>query len=284
MTAAAADRRDTKVVLIAGPVKIPDRLGHHDYSAGCALLRELLQQTEGVTATVVELGWPIDDRCIDEADAVVFYTGGGSKHPLACGPRRVQKIEALVERGGGLVLLHQAIRLPTSLQEESYRWFGGAYVAGTSSRGHWSAVHSAAPAHEIGHGVRPWRSHDGWHVAIQFDGAPVFPLVWARPERKGGDDEWSDVASWAWQRPTGGRSFCFTGLDSHSAWHIDSLRQLVVNGIVWTSGREVPANGASCRVSDSGIDSYLTPRGSMAERLPHRLKRLGKRLRAVLGA
>ena len=49
--------------------------------------------------------------------------------------------------------------------------------------------------------------------------------------------------AWAYQRPDGGRGFGFTGGHYHWNWGSDGFRTVVLNGIVWTAGLEVPAGG-----------------------------------------
>jgi hypothetical protein len=49
--------------------------------------------------------------------------------------------------------------------------------------------------------------------------------------------------AWACERPDGGRGFGFTGGHSHWSWGCDSFRTVVLNGIVWTAGIEVPKAG-----------------------------------------
>ena len=46
-----------------------------------------------------------------------------------------------------------------------------------------------------------------------------------------------------YERPDGGRGFGFTGGHSHWNWANDSFRTVVLNGIVWTAGLDVPAGG-----------------------------------------
>jgi hypothetical protein len=53
-----------------------------------------------------------------------------------------------------------------------------------------------------------------------------------------------DVA-WVYQRPGGGRGFGFTGGHSHFNWANNNFRKVVLNGIVWTAGLEVPADGVN---------------------------------------
>ena len=52
-----------------------------------------------------------------------------------------------------------------------------------------------------------------------------------------------ELMAWAYERPDGGRGFGFTGAHYHWNWGCDSFRTVVLNGIVWTAGLEVPAGG-----------------------------------------
>jgi len=69
-----------------------------------------------------------------------------------------------------------------------------------------------------------------------------------------------DIVAWTFDRPHGGRSFSFTGLDAHSAWSLPGMRQMVVNGVLWTAGVELPIEGAKCLIEDSQLEKLLTPR------------------------
>ena len=86
------------------------------------------------------------------------------------------------------------------------------------------------------------------------------------------------MVCWAYERPEGGRSFCFTGLDAHAAWSVSGVRQLVVNGILWSAGLAVPAAGAPCAVEREALREYLTPRRFRGT------KKLRKLARAAWGA
>jgi hypothetical protein len=89
----------------------------------------------------------------------------------------------------------------------------------------------------------------------------VTPLVWSGKEyagsRAGLND---DIVAWAYERPGGGRSFSFTGLDAHAAWSLDGMRQFVVNGVLWSAGIEIPKEGASCEADDAVLTAMQTPR------------------------
>ena len=127
-------------------------------------------------------------------------------------------------------------------------------------------------------GVEPWEIQDGWHNQIQFihDMRGVTPLLWSSRRHHGSSEGGTaDVVAWTYERPAGGRSFCFTGLDAHSAWSVGGLRQLMLNAILWSAGLTIPANGAPCAVSQTELASYLTPRrSSTAQVLIHWGRRL----------
>ena len=112
----------------------------------------------------------------------------------------------------------------------------GVYNA-LSSRGHWDSVHDTFPKHAITSGVTPWKINDGWLNHFQFPAEMkgITPLVWSGKEKlgapEGGD---KDVVAWTYNRPSGGRSFSFSGLDAHHAWEQAGMRQLVINGVLWS--------------------------------------------------
>lgn len=269
------------IVLLPGRVRVPDKRGHHDYLAGCALLAEVLQQTAGVTTVTARDGWPADDGVFDGARALVFYTGGLGKHALLQSAQRIDRMQQLVDRGVGLVMIHQAVRFPPELADRALAWIGGAHVRGKSNAGHWRTHHRQFPDHPVARGVAPWTIRDGWHNHIQFvaEMHGVTPLVWSSKQHGGAPEGGAaDIVSWAYERPGGGRAFCFTGLDAHSAWSLPGVRQLIVNGILWAAGLAVPNTGAACAVSASPLNGYLTPRGFpgqwAVEGLLRRLRRL----------
>ena len=89
----------------------------------------------------------------------------------------------------------------------------------------------------------------------------LLPLVWSGKTHQGSPDGgMGDLVGWVYERPTGGRSFGFTGIDAHSAWALPGMRQLVVNGILWTANLAIPNGGAPNKITETALDSYLTPR------------------------
>ena len=267
--------RECRIVLLAGKVRVADRVGHHDYLGGCRLLADLLEQTSGVRAVVVRDGWPDDESLLEGARAIVLYNAGGDKQAHLASPERIERIQRLIDDGAGMVVIHRAVHPPRELAEKATAWLGGAHVSGRSGRGHWWTRHWRLPPHPVTRGVEPWTIRDGWLNGIQF--APgmrgVTPLVWAGRWRRGSDQGGErDVVAWSYEG-VGARAFAFTGLDAHSAWSKHGVRQLVVNGILWAAGLPIPESGASCVTTAREIESHLTPREP---------RRWGRRMQKVL--
>ena len=268
-----------KIVLVSGTVKARDVVGHHDYLAGCRLAAFLLAQTANVSVVMVHDGWPEDERILTGARALVFYTGGVDKHAFVHSATRIATLQRLIDEGTGLVMLHQAVRYSRAFAAQAMRWIGGVHVSPEAGRGHWPTNHRRFPTHPVTRGVQPWTIRDGWMNEIQFvdDMEGITPLVWSGSRHQGSAAGGrADVVGWTYDRPDGGRSFCFTGLDSHWAWAVPSVRQLVVNGILWSAGVNVPLAGAPCTVDETHLGSYLTPRLPKEARV---LGRLWRRLR-----
>lgn len=255
--------RNCKIVLVAGETAKIDKTGHHDYIAGCKCLEAMLRQTDRVSSVQVLDGWPSDESVFDGASSVVFYTDGGGKQAFLSSQKRIEKVQSLVDSKVGIVMIHQAVDFPDEFAERAKSWLGGIYLAGKSGRGHWDSKHVDFPDHPTTRGVTPWEINDGWLNKIQFvdEMRGVTPLVWSGKEyagsRAGLND---DIVAWAYERPAGGRSFSFTGLDAHSAWSLDGMRQFVVNGVLWSAGVELAKEGAKCKATEAELNAMLTPR------------------------
>jgi hypothetical protein len=252
-----------KIVLVAGETAKVDKIGHHDYLAGCECLKFLLEQSEDIKAIRVNDGWPADERVFDGASSIVFYTDGGGKQAFLKSPARIAKLQSLIDSGVGVVMIHQAIDYPDKYAEQAKSWLGGIYRSGKSGRGHWPSSHIDFPSHAITRGVSPWKINDGWLNGLEFvaEMQGVTPLVWSGKEveesRAGVD---AHIVGWAYERPDGGRSFSFSGLDAHSAWSLVGMRQLVVNGVLWSARAKIPEHGAASVIREERLEAMQTPR------------------------
>lgn len=249
-----------KVVFVAG---VPSHgYATHEHRAGCMLLAELLNKNvPGVYATTYYYGWPSDPTALDNADALVVFGDGHKHNPLMDG---LEQVDRLAQRGGGVACLHGAVDVPKGEPGDKLRsWIGGAFETGWSVNPTWTAKFNDLPDHPITRGVKPFSMRDEWFYPMRFvdDMKGVTPLLSAVPPdetRQRPDGPYSgnlhvrarmgqaEIVAWAYDRSAAGgkgRGFGFTGGHVHWNWTQDDFRTLVLNGIVWIAGLDVPPSG-----------------------------------------
>lgn len=251
----------SKIVLLAGSTS--NKAGQHEYFAGCALLAEWLRQIPGVWPVLAAEGWPKNEAVFQGAKAVVVYADGGSKLPFL-EPSRWEVIQKLVQSGAGLVMLHQAVDVPEDWADAIRSWIGGVWQKDIGCRGHWDMEFSEFPKHPVLGGVSAFSAPlDGWLYNLHF--APdIIPLLSGTvPEKSRSTADAKqhagrpEVVAWAYQRPGGGRSFAFTGCDLHRNWGVEGQRRLVANGVLWSAGVELPAEGAPVPLAGGALSANL---------------------------
>ncbi len=251
-----------KIVLLAGGPS--SKTMAHEYFAGCALLMDWLNQQPGVWP-VMARGWPASEAALGGAKCVVYYGDGGGRQPFL-EPKRWAVLTKLMESGAGFVLLHQAMDLPAGRQSDQLQvWLGGVFRSDIGARGHWDMEFARIPEHPVTRGVKPFAAPaDGWLYNLHFARTGVTPLLvgevpdksrtTADAKRNVGR---SEVIAWAFERPGGGRGFGFTGADLHKSWSYESQRTLVLNGILWSAGLPVPANGVKAEFDPESLQRNL---------------------------
>ena len=254
------DPAASKIVILAGSFSKGG--GEHEYFAGSALLMKLLRQTPGVAPVLAAEGWPKNEKILEGAKAVVFYMDGGGKQPFLS-PERMELLGKLAARGVGIVHLHQVIDYPKAQTERVLPWLGGVWVPQASARGHWDGVFKDFVEHPVTRGVAPFTENDGFLYKLRFvEGMQgITPLLRTSPPKsdlKGSED----VVSWAYARPDGGRSFVFSGGHLQESWGLEGLRRFVINGILWSAGRDVPAGGAPVALDPAELKLHLDPKPS----------------------
>ena len=262
LPAAAADGPKKKIVIIAGH-KSHGYAGH-EFNAGCLLLKRSLDENVPEVETVVHLnGWPQDPRALNDADCIVLYMNGGSRHPVNT---RLEEVDRLMKKGVGLVGLHYAVEVPKGKPGNYFLdWIGGYFETFWSVNPHWTMKQpQLAKDHPITRGVKPFSVNDEWYYHMRFREAMagVAPILTATPPESTRRNESSmrggnpavfarkgmpEVEAWARERPDGGRGFGFSGGHTHWNWGHDDFRKLVLNAIVWCGGVEVPAGGVPSR-------------------------------------
>ncbi len=242
-----ASAKGPVILLIAGAVS--NKAGQHEYFAGCTLMAKWLRQNQTAPVQVAE-GWPKDETLLEKAKSIVIYADGGAKLPFL-EASRMEKMEAAMKRGAGLVLLHQAVDVPASHAQTIASWLGAVWQPDIGSRGHWDMDFSNFPKHPITRGIEAFSAPlDGWLFNLHFQKGAVPLATGSVPEksRSTADSKANagraEVIGWAYERPAGGRSFGFTGCDLHRNWGVDGQRKFVVNGILWTAGVEISESGA----------------------------------------
>jgi hypothetical protein len=65
--------------------------------------------SSAVNAKVYQNGWPKEPNALNDADAVVIFSDGGSDNIIL---GHLQEVDKLVKKGAGLAFLHYAIEVP----------------------------------------------------------------------------------------------------------------------------------------------------------------------------
>jgi len=267
--AGAEDVTKTKVVLIAGAPSHPS--GQHEFNAGAIILARALNEESGlpIEVKVVHNGWPEDSSVFADAKAIVIYSDGNAKHPAQ---GHEDELDKMLEKGVGLMCMHYAVEVPAGPLGEKFKtWLGGHYESGYSTNPHWTAKVTPKTGHPVGHGVPGFAANDEWYYNIRFaEPKKADDILTATPTRKNINRyiHWTPAGEkglnskqtlmWAVQRPDGGRAVGFTGGHWHRNWALDDFRQLVLNGIVWTAGIEVPKEGVvSKAVTEAQLNENL---------------------------
>ena len=260
----AKDSTLTKIVLLAGePSSKP---GQHEYFADCALMFDWLKQTPGVWPVLVRT-WPTNEAIFDGAKSIVVLMDGGAKHPLIEEARR-KKLGELAEQGIGFAAFHQSVDLPAEHADDAKGAIGGIWLADIGCRGHWDMDLKPVGEHPVLRGVNPFTAKgDGWLYNLHFANDTGFTplLVGKVPDKSRTTADAKqhlnrdEVIGWVYEREGGGRAFCFTGIDLHKNWELESQRRFVVNGILWSAGVTVPTGGARVDFNAKDLSRHVRP-------------------------
>jgi type 1 glutamine amidotransferase len=185
---------------------------------------------------------------------VVCFLQNGGNFWLRDKERRAA-IEQVLKKGAGFIALHWAVEGPKQLGQPYMEMLGGYYEPGYSDNPHnKTTVEPADPTHPIARGWKPFESRDEFYFKIRLlpDARPVI----LASSLKGHDNKQyqGQTIGWVYDRkgdsgPLGpGRSFGFTGCHFHINFGDAEFRRLIVNGILWTAGLEVPPEGAPVKL------------------------------------
>ncbi len=271
--AAAPPVKPRKVVLIAGKKSHgPEGNGIHDYCWSVRLLHAMLQRSNASHLVRVEHhlgGWPRDPRTLNDADCIMVVSDGRDgtlyeEAPHLATPERVRFVDGLMRRGCGLVTFHFSTFAPEKHRSEVLAWNGGYFQWEQEGVRKWhSAIRTVeaevklpSPKHPVASGVRPFRMREEFYYNLRL--APGAVPLGEVPDLKGRAGD-GDVVAWAVQREKG-RGFGTTCGHFYDNWQNAGFRKMMLNGIVWAAGAEVPAGGVeSAYLSREEVTKALRP-------------------------
>ena len=257
LAAGQVSRVVPKIVLIGGG-QSHSYMAHEHY-AGFVLIKKWLEASgTGIQAVVCKDGWPKDESVFDGATAVAVNCNGERGHVLN---GHLQKMDELRKRGAGLALLHFATIIDKGpLADRALEWAGGYDEADWSVVKWWKAEFKTLPVHPAARGVKPFAFYDEWYFHMRFrpEMKGITPILSAAPpdevrESKDGPHSGNPVVrsqkgavesvAWASVCPDGTRGFGFTGFHNH--WYLGhpQFRKVLLNGLAWCAGAEIPPAG-----------------------------------------
>lgn len=253
--------RAKKIVLIAGKKSHgPEGNGIHDYGWSVRLVKAMLDRSNVAGLVRVEAhlgGWPRNPGTLEDADAVLIVSDGRDGHlfeeaPHLATPERVRLFDRLARRGCGLMTFHFSTFAPEKYRDEVLRWNGGYFQWEQAGKRAWySAIRTLdtdvqlpSPKHPVARGVRPFRLREEFYYNLRLSPDAV-PLA-AVPALKGRAPD-GNVVAWAVERKGGGRGFGTTCGHFYDNWQNADFRKLVLNGLIWSAGVEVPPGGVETK-------------------------------------
>lgn len=256
LIAHALNAAETRVLIVVGPSSHPP--GSHEVAAGGRVLRHCLEQMEnlpGVKADLVE-GWP-DQARRDAAASIVFIGDFFPPNRLPNAAQNLADLDAMMRRGCGIVCVHYATGIhgddvTPDGDHPLLRWIGG-YFANRSCPHHVSTarifpaatITPAAAGHPVSRGWREFTLHDEPYINNYFGPGNVMAanVTALATSMLPPESPRRETVAWCVERPDSGRGFGIVMPHFYKNWAGEDLRRLILNGIVWTAGLDVPAEG-----------------------------------------
>lgn len=251
------------ILIVVGPSKHPP--GSHEVAAGGRLLKHCLESMDNAAeanAEVVE-GWP-DQAQRDRARCVVFIGDTFPANRLPDPRRNLADLDAMMRRGCGIVCVHYATGLlrddvAPDGDHPLLRWLGG-YFANRSCPHHQSiakiyeaaTITPAAPEHPVSRGWQEFTLHDEPYIRNYFGPGDALPpnVTAVATSMLPPDAPRRETVAWCVERPDGGRGFGIVMPHFYRNWRDEDLRRCILNGIVWSAGLDVPADGVATTLPD----------------------------------
>lgn len=253
----------TRILIVVGPSNHPP--GTHEVMASARLLEHCLEHSDNVTDIDAQVSdtWPSKEEQ-QKAQAIVFLGDTFPPHRFPNSESNMNDLSNMMDRGCGIVCLHFATGLlgqdvKPDGDHPLLRWMGG-YYANRSCAHHQSIARIFKAAeikpvgtHPILNGWNEFTIHDEPYINNYFGpnkneaasnvtilATSLLPPENPQPER----------IAWCVERANSGRGFGIVMPHFYRNWGNDNLRKFILNGIVWSSGRDVPNDGTISSVPD----------------------------------
>jgi type 1 glutamine amidotransferase/mono/diheme cytochrome c family protein len=271
-----ADDAPKRILVIAGKKSHgPEGNGIHDYGWSARLIKVMLDHSNVRDQVLVEVatdGWPKEASSLQQADSIMIISDGRDgelfeEAPHLSSPEHVELISKEVRRGCGLVTFHFSTFAPDRYADQILDWVGGYFDWETNGKRDWysaiqvadTAVAIASPEHPVSRGVMPFTLKEEFYFNLRLHPlvGGMTPLL--RVQALPGRDPTGNIVAWARQRPQGGRGFGTTCGHFYENWRQDDFRKLILNGLVWSAGVDIPPDGVKARFYERAeIDQALS--------------------------
>jgi len=276
----AAQAESKKILFLAGP-RDHGMSGRHEYERDLKTLAESLERASnlnGVTTQLIVGRVPTDLAPLQDVAAIVIDSSSDraekETHPLfppdpstdhhGYDPETTAYLKSLDEliaqKKIGIVILHYALWAENWRAREYYmKWIGGLWVQiGSKNPVDQWQMSLENKKHPILRGVKPWTYRD--EIFCRFflpDDAHRTNLIVATPQEDKAHIG-PQIASWAYERDDGVRSFVYGGQDFRDNLALDDYRRFLLNGIAWAAHIEIPHEGIQSPTPD--VSDVSTPR------------------------
>jgi putative heme-binding domain-containing protein len=215
--------RPLRIALLGGPKD--HGIDEHDYPLWLVRWSALLRMADGVTVSAGN-DWPAPDE-LARTDVLILNSAGAQWSAT-----RARELDAFLDRGGGLVVIHYALN-GNGASDELARRIGLAWVGGQSKFRHGPLdLDFRAAAHPITAGLTSLHLVDESYWELTGEVASTDVLATAKEEGL------PRPLFWALESGKG-RIFC--SVPGHYTWTFDDpiFRILLLRGISWTARQDV---------------------------------------------
>jgi len=245
----------TRVLILVGPSSHPP--GTHEVGAGARVMKFCVEHAENVPDIHAHIltAWPDDPGLLAGAATIVFTGDRFPPAEMKDGPRIMADLTKMMDRGCGLVCVHYATGLGANhvLPDGSHPlldWMGGYFATRCEHHQSVARIYQAAKIepgdakHPVLQGWKPFTVHDEPYINNYFGKGGLAKNVTAlATSQLPPESPKEEIVAWAATRDDGGRGMGVVMPHFYKNWRVDDLRMLIMNGIVWTAKRDVPAKG-----------------------------------------